>query len=313
MSNLAVFKNSNSASNAEIIPVEIIENRKTFDFEENPVEVMDLQTLKRSHLERDVYGNPLKGIYHFELIERVAAMCRTHNLSYGVETIFAAQNKNKNMPGVSLLPLVEKNHGEKAVEAHILRRVFSTIVIKDGENDELTTTLALAFHQDGIQAAIGPCVKICHNQCILSPERLIGTYGKDKVTMDELFNTIDLWLMDFNTNMAFDRERIEKMKARVLTPDEILKMIGLLQVTRVAHDCKDKEISSRVKAYPLNQSQISIFTEDLLKLQLTQNQITIWDMYNIATNIYKPGRTDIPVILPQNLTFVDMMAEYWNV
>ena len=50
------------------------------------------------------------------------------------------------------------------------------------ETDELTTTLVIAFHQDGIQAAIGPCVRVCHNQCILSPERSVSNYGKDKVT-----------------------------------------------------------------------------------------------------------------------------------
>ena len=293
--------------------VAIIKNSSTFDFETNPVEVMDLMTLKKTHQERDVYGNPLKGIHHFELIERVASMCKSYNLNYEIESIFAAQNKNKNMPGVSLLPLVEKQHGEKAVEAHIVRRVFTTIQIKDASNDELTTTLALAFHQDGIQCGIGPCVRICHNQCILAPERLISTYGKDKVSMEELFSAIDLWLRDFHIDMAFDRERIEKMKARILTSDEILKMIGLLQVTRVAHDSKDKNISAKVKAYPLNQSQISIFTEDLLKLQQTQSQISVWDMYGIATNIYKPGRTDIPVILPQNITMVDLLAEHWNV
>ncbi len=293
--------------------VAIIKNSSTFDFETNPVEEMDLTTLKRTHKENDVYGNPIKEIYHFDLIDRVVQSCRSYGLDYEVESIFAAQNKNKNMPGVTVLPLVEKIHGEKAIEAHIVRRVFTTIQIKDGANDELTTNIALAYHQDGIQAAIGPCVKICHNQCILSADRLISTYGKDKVSIEELFNIIDLWLRDFHTDMHFDRERIEKMKARILTPDEILKMIGLLQITRVAHDCKDKSISSKVKAYPLNQGQISMFTEDLLKLQQKQDQISIWDMYNIATNLYKPGRTDIPVILPQNAIMADMMAEHWGV
>lgn len=290
-----------------------IKNNSTFDFEANSIEQMDLNTLKRTHKENDVYGNPIKGIYHFQLIDRIAEICKSHNLNYEVEGIFAAQNKNKNMPGVVVLPQVEQVHGDKAIEAHIVRRVFTTIQIKDGENEELTTNIAIAYHQDGIQAAIGPCVKICHNQCILSPERLISTYGKEKVAMEELFSIIDLWLRNFHTDMSFDRERIEKMKNRILTPDEILKMIGLLQVTRVAHDSKDKTLSSKVKAYPLNQAQISIFTEDLLKLQQRQSLISIWDMYNIATNLYKPNRTDIPVILPQNATLADMMAEHWGV
>lgn len=160
-----------------------------FDFQNNNVEVMTLDTLRRTHKENDIYGNPLKGIYHYEVIERMADICQKHNLNYEVEEIFAAQNKNKAQPGVVVLPQVEQKYGAMAVEAHILRRVYTTIRIKEWETDELTTTLVIAFHQDGIQAAIGPCVRVCHNQCILSPERSVSNYGKDKVTTEELFRS----------------------------------------------------------------------------------------------------------------------------
>lgn len=71
-----------------------------FDFQNNNVEVMTLDTLRRTHKENDIYGNPLKGIYHYEVIERMADICQKHNLNYEVEEIFAAQNKNKAQPGV---------------------------------------------------------------------------------------------------------------------------------------------------------------------------------------------------------------------
>lgn len=64
-------------------------------------------------------------------------ICEKYNLDYEVEEIFAAQNRNKTQPGVSILPQVEQTHGEKAVEAHILRRIFATIRIKDWETEEL--------------------------------------------------------------------------------------------------------------------------------------------------------------------------------
>lgn len=152
-----------------------------FDFQNNNVEVMTLDTLRRTHKENDIYGNPVKGIYHYEVIERMADICKKYKLNYEVEEIFAAQNKNKAQPGVVVLPQVEQKFGTMAVEAHILRRVYTTIRIKEWETEELTTTLVVAFHQDGIQAAIGPCVRVCHNQCILSPERSVSNYGKERV------------------------------------------------------------------------------------------------------------------------------------
>ena len=278
-----------------------------FNFSVNNIETMSLDTLRRTHKENDIYGQPVKGIYHYEVIQRMADLCEKHNLNYEVEEIFAAQNKNKNQPGVVILPQVEREFGVQAVEAHILRRIYTTIRINDWETDELTTTLVVAFHQDGIQAAIGPCVKICHNQCILSPERSVANYGRDKVTTEELFDRVDEWLSNFHTNMTEDRERIKRLKSKVVSPTELYAFIGLLTAIRVSHDSADKRLSSQVDTYPLNQGQISVFTEDLLKLNLEKGKITLWDIYNVATELYKPGRTDIPAMIPQNGALAELL------
>lgn len=278
-----------------------------FNFSVNNIETMSLDTLRRTHKENDIYGQPVKGIYHYEVIQRMADLCEKHNLNYEVEEIFAAQNKNKNQPGVVVLPQVEREFGVQAVEAHILRRIYTTIRINDWETDELTTTLVVAFHQDGIQAAIGPCVKICHNQCILSPERSVANYGRDKVTTEVLFDRVDEWLSNFHTNMTEDRERIKRLKSKVVSPTELYAFIGLLTAIRVSHDSADKRLSSQVDTYPLNQGQISVFTEDLLKLNLEKGKITLWDIYNVATELYKPGRTDIPAMIPQNGALAELL------
>lgn len=285
-----------------------------FNFQENKVEVMTLETLKRTHKENDVYGRPVRGIYHYEVLDRVAEMCGKHNLNYEVEEIFAAQNRNGTAPGVAVLPQIEQQYGERAVEAHILRRVYGTVAIRDWETDELTTNIVVAYHQDGIQMAIGPCVKICHNQCILSPQRMVSNFGRDKVTNDEMFRTVDRWLENFEQDMTADRERIKALKARVMKAEDVLKFIGLLVATRVAHDSQklQKVIpeSEKVKVYPLNQGQISEFTEELLMIQNRKKKITAWDVYNVATEIYKPGKTDIPVVINQNSAMAEMLAAF---
>ena len=284
-----------------------MERQQQFDFQKNGIEVMNFETLQRTYKENDIYNNPVQGIYHYQVIRRMMDICEKYNLDYEVEEIFAAQNRNKTQPGVSILPQVEQTHGEKAVEAHILRRIFATIRIRDWETDELTTTLVVAYHQDGIQAAIGPCVKICHNQCILSPQRSISNYGKKKVTTDELFETVDGWLANFEVNMNEDIARIQRFKRRIIPMEEIYLYIGLLTALRVSHDSSDRNLSSTVETYPLNQSQISIFTEEVLKLAMSKGQITAWELYNIATAIYKPGKTDFPALIPQNGAMAELL------
>lgn len=284
-----------------------LNRQQQFDFQNNGVEVMDLDTLQRTYKENDIYGNPIKGIYHYQVILRMVEICKKHQLNYEVEEIFAAQNKNKTQPGVVVLPQVEQKFGEKAVEAHILRRIYTTIRIRNKETDELTTTLVVAYHQDGIQAAIGPCVRVCHNQCILSPERSVSNYGKRKVTTEELFQRVDEWLGNFEQNLTEDQQRIKRMKEKVLSMVEVYALIGLLTALRVSHDSSDKRLSAQVETYPLNQGQISIFTEEVMKLTLTQKNITAWDIYNISTEIYKPGKTDIPAMIPQNGAMAELL------
>ena len=146
-----------------------------------------------------------------------------------------------------------------------------------------------------------------HNQCILSPERSVANYGRDKVTTEELFTRVDEWLSNFHTNMTEDRERIKRLKSKVVSPTELYAFIGLLTAIRVSHDSADKRLSSQVDTYPLNQGQISVFTEDLLKLNLEKGKITLWDIYNVATELYKPGRTDIPAMIPQNGALAELL------
>ena len=285
----------------------VMERQQQFDFQKNGIEVMNFETLQRTYKENDIYNNPVQGIYHYQVIRRMMDICEKYNLDYEVEEIFAAQNRNKTQPGVSILPQVEQTHGEKAVEAHILLRISTPIRIRDWETAELTSTLVVAYHQDGIQAAIGPCVKICHNQCILSPQRSISNYGKKKVTTDELFETVDGWLANFEVNMNEDIARIQRLKRRIIPMEEIYLYIGLLIALRVSHDSSDRNLSSTVETYPLNQSQISIFTEEVLKLAMSKGQITAWDLYNVATEIYKPGKTDFPALIPQNGAMAELL------
>lgn len=79
----------------------------TFDFQKNKFEVMDLQTLELTHKENDIYGNPLRGLYHYQVINKVAEICRNTGLNFEIEEIFAAQNISKQNPGVVILPRIK--------------------------------------------------------------------------------------------------------------------------------------------------------------------------------------------------------------
>ncbi|MEE0995058.1 MAG: DUF932 domain-containing protein [Prevotella sp.] len=303
---------SKAAEDMVAVPSSINED-KFFDFEKAKTQAITLEQLSRTHREDDVYGNPLRGIYHFDLFNKVIDECT--ELGYNVEVydMFAAQNRDRQSPGVVRLPQVEAVKGQHAVEAHILRRVYANIRITDFDNDETTTNVAVAFHQKGIQIGFGPNVMICHNQCMLSPELYMSSYsekGKKGSGMGiaAMLDTLKSWLVDARHIIETDRERIAKMKETRITAEQMFLLIGLMTATRVKADTSRKSIRENI-TYPLNQSQITLFTEDMLEAYHDKEFVTAWDMYNSATNLYKANRMDIPALLPQNRAMVNFMRD----
>lgn len=301
---------SKAAEDMVAVPSSVNED-KFFDFEKAKTQAITLEQLSRTHREDDVYGNPLRGIYHFDLFNKVIDECT--ELGYNVEVydMFAAQNRDRQSPGVVRLPQVEAVKGQHAVEAHILRRVYANIRITDFDNDETTTNVAVAFHQKGIQIGFGPNVMICHNQCMLSPELYMSSYsekGKKGSGMEvaAMLDTLKSWLVDARHIIETDRERIAKMKEIRITAEQMFLLIGLMTATRVKADTSRKSIRENI-TYPLNQSQITLFTEDMLEAYHDKEFVTAWDMYNSATNLYKANRMDIPALLPQNRAMVNFM------
>lgn len=173
--------------------------------------------------------------------------------------------------------------------------------------------MAVAFHQKGIQIGFGPNVMICHNQCMLSPELYMSSYsekGKKGSGMGiaAMLDTLKSWLVDARHIIETDRERIAKMKETRITAEQMFLLIGLMTATRVKADTSRKSIRENI-TYPLNQSQITLFIEDMLEAYHDKEFVTAWDMYNSATNLYKANRMDIPALLPQNRAMVNFMKD----
>lgn len=288
-------------------------DRQFFDFDISKVQTLTLEQLARTEKENDYNGNPLMGIYHFQLIQQIQEMCAERGYRAEIWDLFAANNKDRRAPGVSRLPQKEEKFGERAIEAHILRRVYCNIRLYDldkGEGDEaITTNLAISFHQKGLQVGIGRNVVICHNQTMLNREQYAATY-KDGSTMgvglSELLEKVSIWLDNLRNITAEDDEKIEKMKRREISAQEMFTIIGMLTALRVASETKHKEIRNGA-TIPLNQAQIGRITEKMMLAYNHKGKVTAWDFYNAATDMYKSATLDQPMILSQNLAMVDFL------
>ena len=288
---------------------------KQLNFAEAPVQVLTLEELERSYHENLPTGDPVGGIYHFALIQKVLELFEQRGLKPVVQEIFAAANRDSKRPGVTILPQLEEKFGEKAVEAHLLRRVYANIEIRSDETDDVVTCLAVAYHQKGIQLGIGPMVKVCHNQTILGAQDVVSNYTcysgqsrKDKYSLDMVFARAEQWAEDYEPYQKIRAERVSDMKSARMDRERMLRLIGVLVEKRILHDSQN-DVLHVSAPYPLNSSQINETSEQLIALMRHDEPISYWDAYQQLNTVLKPGRMDIPQVLPQSLALFETMYE----
>ena len=278
--------------------------QRQLNFAEQAVQVLTLGELERSYHENLPTGDPVGGIYHFALIQQVLAIFEKRGLTPVVQEIFAAANRDSKRPGVTLLP-----------QAHLLRRVYANIEIRSDETDELVTCLAVAYHQKGIQLGIGPMVRVCHNQTILGAQDVVSNYTcyggqsrKDKLSLESVIGRAELWADEYEPYQKIRRERMSALKSAEFTRTDMLQLIGILVEKRILHDTQNEELHLSTP-YPLNSSQINETSEQMITLMSHQQPQSYWDAYQQLNTVLKPGRMDIPQVLPQSLALFETMYE----
>ena len=276
------------------------ESKGLISFIENPVQEITLDQLRVTADERTARQDYMNGIAHYQLFDRISEIVEKGNLQFNVDKIYAADNKNKVLPGVTVLPFAQEKYGMGSLESHILRRVTGKICISNFEDEESNGSLAVSFHQQGIQIAFGQNVKICSNMSIFG-ENLIYSYGQNGMPIDKMFNVISDWISNFEEMRKIDVDLMNKMKNILIDPEKALpELIGNLQIEAVNSAYRKSNVVP-----PLNISQISQFTKNALDKvdDLNGSMTSLWQLYNLATELHKPGATDFPNILPANKNF----------
>ena len=311
--------------------------QKQLNFAEKPVQVLTLEELEKSYHENLPTGDPVGGIYHFALIQQVLEMFEKQGLKPVVQEIFAAANRDSKRPGVTLLPQLEEKYGERAIEAHLLRRVYANIEIRCDETDEVVTCLAVAYHQKGIQLGIGPMVKVCHNQTILGAQDVVSNYAcfgarspRVRLSVEDLLARAKQWAEEYEAYQKLRGERVKRMKSAQMGRDNMLMLIGKLVEKRILHDTQN-EVLHVATPYPLNSGQINETAENLLGVFAHRGQspsnpvatlpahrgdsphelptLSYWEAYQELNTVLKPNRMDIPQVLPQSLALFETLCE----
>jgi hypothetical protein len=272
----------------------------------NGYEELSLEELKLSIDERNLSDKPFHGVQHYDLIENIGNEISLEFKDFNLNPIAVSNSGPSISPGVSYIPLLDPNK-EKSFEHHIFRRLITAFEIEH-ENEEWNTKLAISYHQNGVEIAFGPNVRVCSNLSIFGYDFM---HSVAKTSQSQIYNIIKGWFKTYHQNILLWEDNFSRLKACNMGLQKTFELIGKMTALRVEKDNNAlKGTISESRNYALNQSQISKFTENFLTLYQKQEVMTGYDIYNIGTNLHKPGITDVNNIIPQNTEFGHIMLEF---
>lgn len=272
----------------------------------------------------DRNGSIINGINAYQLIQQVAEMAQRHHGTAVITDLFVADNVNKAQGnGIAINKRIKEDYQLRTGTDNIpfaaatFNRVFCNIELSNMFTDTHVANIVVATNQQGLQVAVGAHCHACRNQTILGKEHLVSSYGKRKVVnIQEFLSMVDLMLQGYR--FTDDIEALRKMQQYELKDEHVLMLMGYLRYLYAKYNSRDAAIRSQVTGqygiYPMDASQLNRLDQCIVQTEraLQGRPMTVYDLYQGATTIYKVARTDMPNILPQNLMFVQTLNEVFE-
>jgi len=279
-----------------------------YQFESGSTIEMPIEDLRKTVDEKNTGNLPLNGIRHVDFIDRISECFDKRNITPNVEDVYIAANKSRTLPGVTVLPAFQEKYGEGAPETMLIRRLAGRLTFEDQSNENYNVALGFIFHQEGIQVAMGANVRVCSNMSILNSENYITTYGRNKVSLSQLFSLVENMADRYGTVASDNFSTLDSLKEIDLNEPKIERIVGDMTMKRV----KSTIVSG--SDLILNQGQISTFSKNILLSDSYKQDrsMSAYELYNVGTELMKGNKMDIPGLLEQNVALGNYFSNFVN-
>jgi hypothetical protein len=271
---------------------------------------ISLDVLKKTLNLADPYTGKLpesRPMEHYQFIETIAEMAYKNNLKFEMEPIYIGKGESD-----WIKELDRERLG--LPESYIIRRVITKLNISSPGylKEDFGTSIAVGYNEKGVQGAIGVNVRICSNMCIFGG-RLMTTYGNNRMPFSKLMELISKQINELPTIAESDFRILETYKEFPINDRDIIETIGEMHVNAVQG------------AYfggnsPLNIGQVSNFTQGVLKshpklLELggEERLMSLYDFYNMGTEILHPKRAEVSGVWPGVAHWGDYINQRFNI
>ena len=268
---------------------------------EGKASVISLYHLRESQLVRMQNGKQIvtRPVQSWELIEHLQTALTSRNIPFELQPIYVQKSESQ-----QILTSAERgmyNAENTPVSKWLFNQLITKINLNPKPGTDTTTSIALSFNKNGVLTAFGRDVRICQNMCVFG-NNLMTTYGNNKVPFEKMLELINHWLDNLAEKEAFDNRMIEGMKSIDISDNrEVKRIVGNLYMQSV-----DQAYGSTIA--PFTMTQMSVFVQALNKRLEEDSRLgSVWDLYNMGTNLYKPTDVDMVNIFHAPKVWYDVL------
>lgn len=281
-----------------------------------------LDQLRESSDLKNTSGDLNNGINAYQLIDKVAEIAREFHSECAIGDLFVADNKNRAQGNgiqinTALHDIYKQQSGTENIpfKATTFNRVFCNIALNRQHTDTHVANIVVTTNQSGLQVAIGAHCYACRNQTVLGASHMVSTYGNKENRQMDLPTFIQRVRMMIQGYSFQDDMRILNMMQQIPIDNQtMVNIFGELSAIRVAYDSQIRDVHDMAdcKVYPMAGCQINKFIESVLLTLARKGSLTLYDLYQSATAIYKVAYLDMPNVLPQNQAFAEFVNDRFS-
>ena len=260
-------------------------------------------------------ADPFKGmpsyrpVEHWQLIENIQEQVDKKNYNFVPEPIYIGNGKEDLKRIIQLDP-----ENEGFVNAMVVNRMLTKLNLSGQSFDrqDYNTSIAIGYHERGIQVAFGSNVKTCANMCIFA-DRIMYTYGNNRMPFDKMMQLITDHIDNLPQIAEDDFRILETFKDFPVNDRDIIETVGEMHLMSVQNAYLKGES-------PFNIGQVSSFSQGILKHNAKlldfggeERIMSLYDFYNVGTEILHPKRAEMTSVWPSVAHWGDYLTKRFHI
>ncbi len=183
----------------------------------------------------------------------------------------------------------------------------------DKSNKDVSMSIAISCSEKGIGIAFGSNVHACTNMCVFG-DKVMYTYGNNSTPYDKMLEVLREYMNRFESIRAEENLVIDNMIKTRLNHDTVVNIVGDLYIQARKNNFRNQAHSQILNVSEVGKLLDGLFDKSDSSLLDESLDVSLWDFYNMGTNVLNPLHANDPVnTLKPNSLFTNYLLDHFEI